>query len=104
MDTLTLSPQAIDEYISRLTPRQLEVVTHIARGSSQKETAAILSISARTIRRHILKACKHIGAENQMQLVAVLVAWKYLATPVPGNSAATWVFEKGNITSPVIKG
>lgn len=76
MNPLTLAPEAIPDLISRLTPRQLEVVGLLAQGLGNKQTATILSISWRTVRTHIQEACKRLGVDNRTQLIVVFAMWK----------------------------
>jgi PAS domain S-box-containing protein len=53
-----------------LSPRELEIVHHVAQGSSGPEIAAELQISHDTVRTHIRNAMDKIGARSRAQLVA----------------------------------
>lgn len=77
IDTFAMSPAMIADAIARLSPRQLEITGHIARGMSDKKTALLLSISPRTVRSRLLAARQRVGVDNRIQLIAVFVAWKY---------------------------
>jgi HD-GYP domain-containing protein (c-di-GMP phosphodiesterase class II) len=48
-----------------LTERETEVLRHIARGKSEKETAGLLSISARTVHHHVTHIYKKIGVSSR---------------------------------------
>jgi two-component system, LuxR family, response regulator FixJ len=54
-----------------LTPREREVLTHIADGSSNKETARNLGISPRTIELHRSRINLKLGARNAADLVRI---------------------------------
>lgn len=75
---LTLSPQAICCHVKNLTPRQREIIMHLASGRTDKETATLLSINVGTVRQHIYTARNRIGVENRIQLVSIFAVWKYV--------------------------
>jgi len=76
MNPLTLSPEAIPDLISRLTPRQLEIVGLLAQGNNNKQAGTILSISGETVRRHIYTSCRRTGVENRTQLIVLFTMWQ----------------------------
>ncbi len=76
MNPLTLAPDAIPHLISRLTPRQLEIVGLLAQGQSTKQTSNILSISPETVKRHIYRACQKMEIENRTQLIVIFTMWE----------------------------
>jgi LuxR family quorum sensing-dependent transcriptional regulator len=55
---------------SLLSPREVEVLEFIVQGYSAKETAEMLSLSHRTIERHIDNARNKLGARNRPHLVS----------------------------------
>ena len=71
-----MAPTQLQELISRLTPRQVEIVELLARGCSRRETASILSISTETVKSHIRKMCNKVEADNRIQLIVMFVVWK----------------------------
>ena len=75
MNPLTLAPEAIPVLMSRLTPRQLEIVGLLAQGQSTKQTSIILSISSETVKRHIYRACQKTELENRTQLIVLFTMW-----------------------------
>jgi DNA-binding NarL/FixJ family response regulator len=79
-------PETITVYISRLTPRQIEIIEHVANGETNKQIAALLSISPRTVSNHISDARARLKADNRIQLVAVFIAWKYSSLTLPQKS------------------
>ena len=58
---------------SRLTPRELEVLTRITDGASNKEAGRQLGISPRTIEVHRARIMKKIGAKNAADLVRIVL-------------------------------
>jgi DNA-binding NarL/FixJ family response regulator len=54
-----------------LTPRQIELLQCAAEGMSDKEIAAELSVSARTVKRHLQQIRGRLGTRNTTQAVYV---------------------------------
>jgi DNA-binding NarL/FixJ family response regulator len=54
--------------ISGLTPREREVLGHIAHGADNLKIAALLTISERTVKAHVTSLFKKLGAENRVEL------------------------------------
>ncbi|ORV23027.1 hypothetical protein AWB99_24155 [Mycolicibacterium confluentis] len=53
---------------SALTGRQREVATLVARGMTNREIAAALSVTAATVERHVRQACVKLGAHGRADL------------------------------------
>jgi len=53
-----------------LTPREAEVLAHVADGLSQEEIGRRLSISPETVRTHVRKACERLNARTRTHAVA----------------------------------
>ena len=53
----------------KLTPRQAEVLRHIAEGRRMKEIAAILDLSKRTVETHKYEMMRSLGVESTAELV-----------------------------------
>ena len=53
----------------RLTPRQLEVLRHLAMGASTGQIAEQLGISEQTVRNHIRDLLRRIGAHSRLEAV-----------------------------------
>ncbi|HEX6713451.1 MAG TPA: LuxR C-terminal-related transcriptional regulator [Thermoleophilaceae bacterium] len=57
-----------------LTPRELEIVDHVAMGRRAHEIADELFIATTTVETHVRNAMKKVGARSQAQLVAIVFA------------------------------
>ena len=57
----------------RLTPREREIVAHLAQGLSSKEIARLLELSPRTVDMHRGRLLHKLGVHSTMQLLARLV-------------------------------
>lgn len=60
------SPEALYE----LTPQELQVAVHVARGLSNREIAQTLFLSPKTVERHVSNALRKLGARNRAALAA----------------------------------
>jgi PAS domain S-box-containing protein len=70
--------------ISVLTPREVEIVGHVAMGQRAHEIAGDLGIAESTVRSHIRNAMKKCGARSQAQLVALVCTGRMPPTSVAG--------------------
>ncbi len=60
----------VESELSRLTPREREVVNLIARGYTYKEAAADLGISVKTLESHMSNIFRKLGVASRHQLSA----------------------------------
>jgi DNA-binding NarL/FixJ family response regulator len=53
-----------------LTPRELEIVLHVARGLTNRQVSTELSISERTAGNHVAKILKKLGLNSRSQIAS----------------------------------
>lgn len=75
MDTLTVPNDILPNLINKLTPRQLEIIGHLAAGHSRKQVARIMNVGESSIRNHVVSACRKTGIENRVQLIVLYAQW-----------------------------
>lgn len=56
-----------------LTPRQLEILSLIARGRSNKEIATVLGISERTVKFHVASLFKKLSTYSRTEALVVAI-------------------------------
>lgn len=66
--------QDLNENDVRLTPRELEIVTHVAHGLTAKEVGLALEIAPRTVRKHVEHIYLKMRARNNAHMVALAVS------------------------------
>lgn len=59
---------AVGWKLQRLTPREREVLAHVAAGHDNLKIAALLNISERTVKSHVISVYRKLDAENRVQL------------------------------------
>lgn len=60
----------VDEELDQLSPREKEVMRHIARGYTYRETAARLYISIKTVETHVSNVLRKLQLSNRHELTA----------------------------------
>ena len=61
-------PEGADEELDQLTPREREVLRHLARGYLYKEIAHRLGISTKTVEAHVSAVLRKLQLSNRHQL------------------------------------
>ncbi len=64
----TVEPADVDPELDRLTPREREVLRHIARGYTYKEAARRLAISTKTIESHVSAVLRKLQLSSRHEL------------------------------------
>ncbi|OYX36791.1 MAG: hypothetical protein B7Y99_00130 [Caulobacterales bacterium 32-69-10] len=52
-----------------MTDRQLECLSWVQEGKSATDIGGILGLSGRTVEKHIIKICGHLGVKTRVQAV-----------------------------------
>ena len=76
MNPLTLTPDALPNMISRLTPRQLEIIELLAQGYNAVQVGETMGISFETVKHQIYLACRKLELGNRIQLIVLYVRWQ----------------------------
>jgi DNA-binding CsgD family transcriptional regulator len=58
-----------------LSRRQAEILGWICRGKSNRDIADILSISVRTVEKHVEHILDHLGVGSRTAAVALVLSW-----------------------------
>jgi DNA-binding NarL/FixJ family response regulator len=76
-----LAPQLVSTLVSRLTgatplvqqltPREIEVLRYLADGMSTTEIGAVMRLSVNTVRNHVQKVLRRLGAHSKLEAVAI---------------------------------
>lgn len=66
-------PVSCEKVGNLLTPRQKEVLAHIAHGQTYKEVAAALNISGNTVKYHMNEIMERLHLENRGQAIAYAI-------------------------------
>ena len=72
-EAMKAGPAGAPDPISRLTPRQREVLQWLARGLSAKEIAARVDISPRTVEFHKYQMMEALGAKTSAELIRLAI-------------------------------
>jgi DNA-binding NarL/FixJ family response regulator len=62
-----------EAYVSPLTPRETEILTHMAHGNLNKQIASMLNISEQTIKNHITSILRKLDANARTQAVVTAI-------------------------------
>jgi len=60
--------------VSNLTPREMEILCHIAKGQSNKEIARDLGITAGTVKLHVRAVMKKLNVQSRVQAAVLAIS------------------------------
>lgn len=69
--------------LDKLSPREKEIVTRIARGESTREMSFAMSVTAETVRTYVKNVLSKLGAHSRLQLAALASRDDCLADQAP---------------------
>ena len=78
-------PQHVERAGARTTPREIEIIRFLAEGKVNKEIAALLGISVRTVEAHRSKIMLKLGVHSLAELIHY--AMRHGIAQVPGGEA-----------------
>lgn len=84
---LSVLGREIQEFMSPLSARELEVLRYVASGYSNKQIAAALNLSEQTIKNHITSILRKLDANDRTQ--AVVMALRQGWIQMPGQEERT---------------
>lgn len=70
--TARVLPPAESDWRTRLSPREQEAASLLARGASNKEIARELDITERTVKAHVAAMLEKLGARDRLQLSLII--------------------------------
>jgi len=94
--SLSLVGVAMETLAAPLTPRELEVISYVARGYINKQIAHKLSISEQTIKNHMSSVLRKLDANDRTQAVVLAMhyGWISLEVKEPSEEATARAFEQ----------
>jgi DNA-binding NarL/FixJ family response regulator len=77
----------------RLTPREREVLEHAARGLSNREIGAALSIAEQTVKNHLGSAMRKLSINDRTHAVVIAIGEGLIALPERADAARSKVVD-----------
>lgn len=65
-----------------LTERQIEILTHVARGGSNRQIGQMLGISERTVRNHLRSISAKLSTSDRTRAVVIAIERGWIAIPI----------------------
>jgi len=79
---LSLMGVAMETLATPLTPRELEILSYVARGYVNKQVAHKLGISEQTIKNHMSSILRKLDANDRTQAVVLAMHYGWISTQV----------------------
>ncbi|MBA7694542.1 HTH-type transcriptional regulator MalT [subsurface metagenome] len=73
---------AMETLATPLTPRELEILSYVARGYVNKQVAHKLGISEQTIKNHMSSILRKLDANDRTQAVVLAMHYGWISTQV----------------------
>jgi len=65
--------KSLEEITTPLTPKEVQILTHVAEGNSNKRIAGILGISEQTIKNHVSAILRKLNANDRAHAVFIAI-------------------------------
>ena len=75
----SLMPVTVNSLAVPLTPRELEVLSYVARGNGNKRIATTLNVSEQTIKNHITSVLRKLGANDRTHAVVLAMCHGWIS-------------------------
>lgn len=76
--------KTVEEITTPLTPKEIQILTHVAEGNSNKRIANILGISEQTIKNHVSAILRKLNANDRAHAVFLAIRNGWISTqPAP---------------------
>jgi two-component system response regulator DegU len=80
--------KTVEEITTPLTPKEIQILTHVAEGNSNKRIANILGISEQTIKNHVSAILRKLNANDRAHAVFLAIRNGWISTQ-PGVRSLT---------------
>jgi DNA-binding NarL/FixJ family response regulator len=78
--------KTVEEITTPLTAKEIQILTHVAEGNSNKRIANILGISEQTIKNHVSAILRKLNANDRAHAVFLAIRNGWISTQ-PGANA-----------------
>lgn len=68
-------PSGTDDVLSTLTPREKEIIYHLAKGGSNKAIARVLNISDGTVKLHVKSILRKLNIHSRVEAAVIAVEY-----------------------------
>jgi DNA-binding CsgD family transcriptional regulator len=94
--------KSMEDLTTPLTPKEMQILTHISEGNSNKRIANILGISEQTIKNHVSAILRKLNANDRAHAVYIAVRDGLLSVE-PASDAGTGVSPNRRKTFPLTR-
>jgi len=94
--------KTVEEITIPLTPKEIQILTHVAEGNSNKRIANILGISEQTIKNHVSAILRKLNANDRAHAVFLAIRNGWISTQgnANGNQKGELVATKAQVAGP----